>query len=87
MFWAPLSAVLTQQKRKNRIGQRKASRKIANEVELVDMARKEFPDCDVQPMAFENLSPEQQIQAIRDTDVLIGMHGMIPAVSSRRFCV
>jgi hypothetical protein len=58
-----------------RMGQRKASRKIANEAELLSLTRTEFPDCDVQAMSFESSTPEQQLQAIRDTDVLIGMHG------------
>lgn len=50
-------------------------RKIFNEAELVDGLMKEFPGACVKAVVMETLPMKLQLDAIRQTDLLIGMHG------------
>jgi glycoprotein 2-beta-D-xylosyltransferase len=50
-------------------------RKIANEGQLLDGVRRSHPDFVVRGVQIDSLPLASQLQAIADTDVLIGMHG------------
>lgn len=47
----------------------------AFEKEFLEELQQKFPDCLIQPVAFEKHTYAEQIQIIRNTDVLIGPHG------------
>ena len=51
------------------------ARKIANENEVLKGTRENFPTCNVTGVQLDNISIEQQLSLIANTDILIGMHG------------
>jgi len=53
----------------------KVSRKISNEVELLHYVSLNMPEASVDGIQIDQLSMQQQLQHIADTDVLVGMHG------------
>lgn len=53
----------------------KVGRKIFNEAELVNNLMKAFPTACVRPVLMDALPMTSQLDVIRNTDVLIGMHG------------
>jgi len=51
------------------------SRKISNEMELLQHVSLNMPEAIVHAVQIDKLSMQQQLQQITDTDVLVGMHG------------
>ena len=50
-------------------------RKIANERELIDEARRRFSQLDVRGVVVDELSVAEQVRLMADTDIVIAMHG------------
>ena len=53
----------------------KISRKISNENELTESVRKQFPTAQIHGHNLDNLTFQEQVTLIANTDILISMHG------------
>jgi len=59
-----------------RIGERKASRKIVNYQQLLERVSKEIPsNFQVVELWFEDMSLEEQLKAVSEINLLVGIHG------------
>ncbi|KAL3657051.1 hypothetical protein V7S43_018099 [Phytophthora oleae] len=56
-------------------GGRRVQRMWQNEDEILDKMREEYQECEFQSLEFTNMTMHEQMRAMLDSDVVIGMHG------------